>query len=615
MKYRSEIDGLRAVAVIPVVLFHGNIPIFSGGFVGVDVFFVISGYLISTILITEMEAGTFSIVKFYERRARRILPALFLVIGCSIPFAWFLLLPSQLVDFGESIAATMVFASNVLFWRETNYFTTGTDLKPLLHTWSLAVEEQFYVIFPFVLLIFSRLGHRNLWLLIFLAAGVSLALAEYMSIRRPTPNFYLLPSRVWELLAGAFCAMYLMKERPSHNWIGWLGLVLILFSVATFDKNTPFPSIYTVIPVLGAVLIILNGRADSGVGWFLSRRILIGIGLISYSVYLWHQPTFAFSKIWLSRELGPLHLLGLIPLILTISYLSWRFVERPFRYQYVVSRRSVFSVAVLGSVLLAGLGMSARLGNGFVERYAPEDRNLASLNLSEISRYYVRRNAVQRSGREFPDNNKRNVMIIGDSYSQDFTNVLIELGADLNISTHFISKECGNVYVNYDVSKFVPSKSTGKCLKTTRYNENVLNLLKKSDFVVLASSWEDWVIDHLPETISNIKKITKNPIIVVGRKYFGATDIRSFLNMTSVERTSHRTEVLQDIQRLSDRVVSIDNYLDLFSVICDGYLCPAFTNEGRLISTDGTHLTPEGARYLGRKLSEESPLFRMIVNK
>lgn len=206
MKYRPEVDGLRAVAVVPVVLFHAGLPGVSGGFVGVDVFFVISGFLITSILLNDLEAGRFSLVRFYERRARRILPALFFVILCCLPFAWAWMLPQELVAFGKSIAATALFSSNILFWREDGYFAAASELKPLLHTWSLAVEEQYYLFFPVALAVLWRWRKAAVLPGLLLVVLASLAMATYGAQHHPAANFYLLPSRIWELLIGALVA-------------------------------------------------------------------------------------------------------------------------------------------------------------------------------------------------------------------------------------------------------------------------------------------------------------------------------------------------------------------------------------------------------------------------
>ena len=224
MKYRAEIDGLRALAVIPVILFHAGFELFGGGFVGVDVFFVISGYLITTIIINEMDEGKFSLVNFYERRARRILPALFFVMLVCLPFAWYWLLPSDLKDFSQSVVAVAIFSSNILFWRESGYFDTAAELKPLLHTWSLAVEEQYYLLFPLFLLLTWRLGKKWILVLLGIAFPISLGLAHWAAYNNPSADFYLLPTRGWELLLGVFAGFYLQRNEYlksntlNQNW-------------------------------------------------------------------------------------------------------------------------------------------------------------------------------------------------------------------------------------------------------------------------------------------------------------------------------------------------------------------------------------------------------------
>lgn len=216
MKYRSEIDGLRAVAVLPVIFFHANFDFFSGGFIGVDVFFVISGYLITTIILTEKEAGKFTITNFYERRARRILPALFFIMFSCLPFAWYWMLPTQLKDFAQSLSAVSLFSSNLLFWKESGYFDVAAELKPLLHTWSLAVEEQYYVLFPLFILLMWRFGKRLMVTMLALIGLTSIILAQWGTVNHPSATFYLLPTRLWELLIGSLTAFYLLHESKTQ---------------------------------------------------------------------------------------------------------------------------------------------------------------------------------------------------------------------------------------------------------------------------------------------------------------------------------------------------------------------------------------------------------------
>ena len=332
MLYRSEIDGLRAIAVLPVILYHAGFNLFEGGFVGVDVFFVISGYLITNIIITEMEDERFSIARFYERRARRILPALFLVILVCIPFAWIWIPPEQFGDFLKSIAHVSIFASNFYFWTQSGYFEPASELVPLLHTWSLSVEEQYYLIFPIFLMLIWNLGKKLVFTIIFIVLLISVGLSEWGWRNAPEANFYLSYSRFWELLAGSLCAFFLFRKKVHrNNYFSTLGLLLIIFSIFYFDKKTPFPSFYTLTPVLGSVFIILFGSTSTFVAKLLSLKPLVGIGLISYSAYLWHYPLFVFARIRSIGDPNEYLMMIIAPISFTLAYLSWQYVEKPFR--------------------------------------------------------------------------------------------------------------------------------------------------------------------------------------------------------------------------------------------------------------------------------------------
>ncbi len=358
-QHRPEIDGLRALAVLPVILFHAGIPGFAGGFVGVDVFFVISGFLITSILIKDRQYARHSIARFYERRARRILPALFFVMLVILPFALFFMVPSEQYGFGQSILSVLTFCSNIFFWTNADYFSPGAELQPLLHTWSLAVEEQYYLFFPILLAGLWRLGLGRLFWALAALALVSLAASEWGWRHQASANFYLLPTRAWELLAGSLWAVRVSQSEQRHDrhghwfagFLACLGLVCLVTSIAVFNERTPFPSLYSLLPVVGTLLIIANGNAPGPVRSFLSWRPMVKIGLLSYSAYLWHQPLFAMVRLVDLQPVGHVLMFGMSVLSLGLAYLSWRFVEQPFRNSNAMPMPKM--LAWLGGMFLA----------------------------------------------------------------------------------------------------------------------------------------------------------------------------------------------------------------------------------------------------------------------
>ena len=350
MIYRREVDGLRAVAVIAVILFHAGFTVFRGGFIGVDVFFVISGYLITNIIAEDLEVGRFSIRDFYERRARRILPALYLMMVLCIITSWFLFLPRDMSSFSESVGVTSVFSSNILFWHDTGYFDTAAELKPLLHTWSLGVEEQFYIIFPIFLVMLWRLGRSRIIGILLILSASSLLLAQWGAHNKPAAAFFLLPTRAWELGIGSLTAFYLFSKPQiiddntfSTQLFGVSGLLLIVIGVFYINHTTPYPSFYTLIPTLGTALVLLFAGPQTLVGTLLGFRPVAAIGLISYGAYLWHQPLFAFFRYYSFGEQSAYVSILLALTALVVAYVGWRYVEQPFRRRDKVSTKSVGS--------------------------------------------------------------------------------------------------------------------------------------------------------------------------------------------------------------------------------------------------------------------------------
>ncbi|MEQ8707547.1 MAG: acyltransferase family protein [Rhodospirillales bacterium] len=384
MKYRPEIDGLRALAVVPVILFHAGFGAFSGGYVGVDVFFVISGYLITTIILTEMGEGRFSLVRFYERRARRILPALILVTLVSLAFGWVFLNPIAVKSLATSVIGVATFTSNILFWLGKGYFEEASELMPLIHTWSLAVEEQYYVIFPVALMLLVRAGLTRFAPVFIVLAVISLAVSVWAVSFQTHPRivsgaFFLLPTRGWELLLGGVAALMLMKQRGGtgsglHQMLAAVGIGAILLSVMIYDAQTAFPGLAALLPTVGTFLVIVYGTGNTFAGRLLSSRLLVGLGLISYSLYLWHQPLFAFYRH--IQGTTAIDVTAAVLLILAsgvLSFITWKLVETPFRRRDFLSAKRLLSASFVALLAVGICGALTRLTTSGYEDWLAKD--------------------------------------------------------------------------------------------------------------------------------------------------------------------------------------------------------------------------------------------------
>lgn len=428
MQYRRDIDGLRAVAVVPVILFHAGFAGFGGGFLGVDVFFVISGYLITGILLEDHDRrGGISILRFYERRARRILPALFVVLAVTTGFAWIWLAPRAMVGFMESLGLTAVFLSNLYFMTKTGYFADSATLQPLLHTWSLAVEEQFYLIYPLLLLVVLRARPGAVRLVVLGLGALSLAFALWARAAYPGQTFFFPLSRAWQLLAGALVALIPAQPSRFSAPTTALGLGLIITAMALAGGDQPFPDPWAFATVIGTALILRHG-GESG-GWaarLLATPALVGIGLISYSAYLWHQPLFAFARARLIDAPPQGLILALAGLALGFGWLSWALVENPVRrrsFRPLASRGTLFGAAGVISLAFFGLGVAGYASGGFPGRVSPE---VAAMSASTIYDPWRRKCDPQRQwGGEFRHPRpacgtltpQHNVVLIGDSHA------------------------------------------------------------------------------------------------------------------------------------------------------------------------------------------------------
>jgi peptidoglycan/LPS O-acetylase OafA/YrhL len=374
-EYRNEIDGLRAISVVSVILFHAGFSWFSGGFVGVDIFFLISGYLIAGILLRERDQGGINLISFYERRARRILPALVVILTVTCVFAWIWMMPEELIKFGQSLVATNTFISNIYFTGQVSYFDQTNELKPLLHTWSLAVEEQYYLIFPLALAFISRWAKRYDVAIITVAFFTSLLLAEYLAIRSPTFNFFQLPTRAWELLMGVLLALGLARypERSAKHaeLLSLFGLTAIIGSIVLFEETTPMPGLVGLIPLGGAALVIAFASQATFAGRLLGARLPVAIGLVSYSAYLWHQPVFAFARIRFYWGIGPIGWVGLCILTFVLAWLSWRLVEVPARDRTKIKFKQLWPLLAITTIGLLSFGTWVVRNAGVPSRVPP----------------------------------------------------------------------------------------------------------------------------------------------------------------------------------------------------------------------------------------------------
>lgn len=442
IRYRPEIDGLRCIAVLAVICFHAGFTPFSGGFIGVDIFFVISGYLITRIIRAEIAQGRFSFARFYERRVRRIFPALFLMALATTLAALCLLTPDQLQQYGRSLVAMNLFLSNIFFYRQTGYFAPTVDEIPLLHTWSLSVEEQFYLGFPLFLIALARWCPQRLRSALAGVLLLSFALCVYREqAGKLDLGFFSTPSRIWELLVGCWLAIHQARHGASHGraagaWAA-AGLAMTVVPVFTFGPGTGYPGWLTAIPVVGTALLLRHADASNMVGKLLGTRAMVGVGLVSYSAYLWHQPVFAMALHASGRHGVTGVQIGLIVLTLALSYLSWRFVEQPMRSPDRIPTRRVWVGAAIGSAVLVGAGLAADLGDGLPGRFERDFSPFRPIELPEQQRH------CRSLFPGFEDNclasttiepgKPVDYLVLGDSHAQAFAAGLIARHPELQV--------------------------------------------------------------------------------------------------------------------------------------------------------------------------------------
>lgn len=511
MRYRPDIDGLRALAVVPVVLFHAGFSWCSGGYVGVDVFFVISGYLITSIILSDLDLERFSIVRFYERRIRRIFPALFTVIAFCIAAGFIVMTPADYRNLGQSVIAAVFFVSNIFFWRDTGYFDIPSGEKPLLHTWSLSVEEQFYLLYPLLMIFATRFGPRaRNWIMGGIAASSFLVAAVFVYVK-PSAIFYLGPPRAWELIVGGLIAMGALPSsdrRMVNSAASGLGLVLIGAPVALYSSSTTFPGLAALPPVLGAALIIWSGLGErTFVHQVLSTNPFALLGKASYSLYLWHFPLLVFASYCYLGKLSASASSAVCVLAVAISFVSLNFVERPFRFPskgetvrwpVVGSVLGMLSVCSAGVVIVLAGGLPGRMdaaAQSYLQAEADKDRHhMECLTLEAV---VIRPQDACRLG---VSGAQPQAILWGDSHSAVTASALEDSAIRKGAAFLYAgSVDCPiGIGFEIDASRGSPNfVSTPGYRFCKQYNEEMLQLVLHHPGirkVVLSSRWTNWRI-------------------------------------------------------------------------------------------------------------------------
>ena len=505
ISYRPEIDGLRALAVIPVMLFHADLTLFSGGYVGVDVFFVISGFLMTAIICRELLSEKFTYTGFYERRARRILPALYFMIFVSMILSLFILIPDDLIDFSQNAAGTVGFVSNLTLWSQVDYFNQAAELKPLLHTWSLAVEEQYYLVIPVLLILLIKFIRNHILLVTFILLALSLALSHIAVYVKPDAAYYLLPTRAWEMLIGSCIALSLYfpvktelieRLRKYSHVLSLVGMALIVVPMLTYTKSTPFPGLWALPPTFGTMLIIVYAKPETLVHKFLSNKYMIGIGLISYSAYLWHQPIYAFTRHTVSSETNNMLIAFTVSLVL--AYLSWLLIERPFRNRKLVSNKGIWIFSLVGAGCILLFTYLVHKNSGYPDRFElSSPLSEESFDLPKRSNgwcfYSVDTNSeleVGKQGLKCLIGNKQQatkMLLIGDSYAGMYEPFWDVVATQLGVSVNAVTTNWCHPSFSDSFWWANPTRALDQCLENRKYLKSSIH---DYDAIILSAVWE-----------------------------------------------------------------------------------------------------------------------------
>jgi peptidoglycan/LPS O-acetylase OafA/YrhL len=572
--------------VVSVILFHAGFDAFAGGFLGVDIFFVISGYLITGIIQNDLERERFSILKFYERRIRRILPALIVMMLLCVPLATLTMVPDDLENFGQSLVATTLSANNILLFMTSGYFALANEFKPLMHTWSLGVEEQYYLGVPLLMWGAHRIGRRRaVWAMIVILSVASFIACLILSQTDPIANFFLIWSRAWELGAGAAVALaeprlrrMLAVPARAAPALSLLALALIVVPMLVIGRDASLPGWATLVPVLGTCLLLAFATTADPVTRALAARPVVAAGLMSYSAYLYHQPLFAFVRITSLEEPGPLVFAALIPVTFLLAWLSWRLVEQPFRDRARMKTWKVLAFTILGSAATLGAGLAMYKTQGFHANW-PELHADKGFGADANAAYVEGPRRYQ--GVMLPDGGeKRRLLVVGDSFGRDFLNAAAASGNLDHLAVSYVAR--------------------GGCAKTL--GPNLLAIAPRADHIVVSYAMEPSSLSCTGELVERLRAVTKVPLTVIGVKNFGWNN-NAVMLLPESRRYQYRVKPLHEAietNRLARETFAGVPYLDLLALMGDGEgRVPVFTPDRKFISQDRAHLTPAGAAWLG----------------
>ncbi|WLG32695.1 acyltransferase family protein [Pseudomonas simiae] len=617
--YRPDIDGLRAIAVIFVILYHFNVGLFSGGFVGVDIFFVISGYLITKGILEKQHEGAFEFSDFYFRRVRRLIPALLATIVVSYIAAYILFSPADFKQMSGSTVYAISGLSNLFFWMESGYFDTSSIVKPLLHTWSLSVEIQFYIIWPFLLCLIKKVTSRVLVLtLIFTVIG---AVSAVLYLHKDSSGaFFLTPFRIHEFLFGAI--IVLVERFKTHKYlygaVYFSGLALIIYSAILFDvKATVFPGVAAMIPAAGAAFIIYGGGRTK-FGFLLSSKLFTKIGEISYSLYLVHWPLLVFSSYVFFDKFSVIETIGLLAGTFVLALGLYYLIEKPFRSPANSTLSGPeFGLATLScTVVVMFISASSWAMDGWNWRLPDSIRNITKIDRGELDKYVWERHDAFNLKEGFDlDSNKEKILVIGDSQAADLVNMLAEGGhtTESDIVSRSIWSNCSTFYVDSRSQESFFTKINIMTIKSPELIEPCKvkmaramdsKLLDNADRIYIAFRWNPEAIDYNVKAIEKIVSMTKAQVYVFGRKNLSKSSIDIVTALGRTSGISHFAARFKDeeTKSLNEKLAKTKSitFVDLMKIVCPSSTsCAVLGPKDRPLFFDTAHLTKDGARYFG----------------